>query len=840
MKKWVPYIFSCILLLSFERSFGQDDKLEAFWSKGIVKDFKRIQAETEAYYKDRDKGKGSGYKQWKRWEYNQQDRLSPNGEITNFTARNSDALQQFLRDNPENDRMTLNTWTQWGQNNINTGGLPGTGVLNCVAFDNDDANIIYTGGPSCGLWKTTNGGTSWNNMTDNIDYSIRGVSSIVVDHQNDNTIYILTGDGDGNDSPSLGVFKSTNGGLSWTPTGLNWDLDDLKYGYKMAMSPADHNLLIVVTKNNGIYKTTNGGTSWTNHESGTFYDVVWKPGSSTIVYASKESDVYKSSDGGANWTNVANIPQSQRVQLAVSPQNSDYVYALGSGYVNWGPGGGGHGFPGLLRSVDNGANWAFQSKTPSILSYNSCNSNFTYAVQAKYNVDLAVKPTSTSTVITGGINAWGSVNGGVNWTQRTAWCNSTPFDYLHSDIHGIEFNPMNNKLYIVSDGGIYVSTDDGISFDDITNNMQLNAFYDLAGTKQNSNFMIGGLYHNGSRMFNGTNTAPSLGGGDGTGCMIDHSDVNTLYYSSQNGNIDKTTDGGINSISVKPSTGDGPFVTKMGMNPVLSDNIYVGWTNDTIYISQNKGATYTYSVLPFNLFYNNDPGNVKYINVSPNPAVVYACTHEAVFRSTDFGTTWSNIYSEGSGFTSVIATSEETAIITRGGYDENDKVYLYDVGSGITNISYNLPNVPTWISAFNANSPVSEIYVGTDQGVYKSILPFTYWSLFGTNIVNLPIVDLVIYPNHSIIRAATYGRGLFESSISCNQFLNLTEANDPNYGTPAYQYNQAAATMFVERKVQGNNGNVVYKAGDLVLLNTGFLATQGNTVIVKTAGCGME
>ena len=836
MKK-IKYILLCISLFGFTIINAQDDKPEAFWTKGIVKDFKRIQAETEAYFKDRDKGKGSGYKQWKRWEYNNQDRLSPNGEITNYSAKNNDAVQEFLRANPVNDRMTLDTWTQWGQN-IN---LDGTGVLNCVAFDNDDANIIYAGGPACGLWKTTNGGTTWTNMTDNAVFSIRGISSIVVDHQNDDIIYILTGDGDGGDSPSLGVWKSTNGGTTWFPTGLIWGASELKYGFKIAMCPTNSNILIVATYQNGIYRTTNGGSTWTNYESGNFfYDVVWKPGSSTEVYAGKANTVWKSNDAGITWSSVAYLANSQRMQVAVTPNNPSYVFALGSGYVNQGNN---SGFPGFIRSTSSGdgGTWTLRSNQPSICAYNGCLAVAadTNNVQATYNIDFAVKPNTTETIVSGAINVYNSTNSGSSWTRRTLWCYIFPInEYVHSDIHGIEYNPINNKLYIVSDGGIYVSDDDGITFADITSNMQLNAFYDLAGTKQNSNFMVGGLYHNGSRKFTGTNTATSVGDGDGTGCMIDHTDVNTFYHSVQNGKINRTV--GSNTVSIKPSTADGPFVTKMGMNTVISDNIYVGWTEDTIYISQDKGATYTHSVLPWHLLYNNNAGDVKSIDVSPWPASVYACTSEAVFHSTDFGVTWENIYSDGSDFTSVVAISENSAIITRGGYDDNDKVYLYNVSNGITNISNNLPNIPIWISAYSINNLIGEIYVGTDMGVYKSVFPYTSWSLFGTNIVNLPVRDLVIYPNTSKIRAATYGRGLFEADITCNHTLSLNEANDPNFGTPVYQYNQASSTIIAERKVQGSNGNVVYKAGDVVLLTNGFLATQGNTVIVKTAGCGVE
>ncbi|MBK9736394.1 MAG: hypothetical protein IPO92_16120 [Saprospiraceae bacterium] len=489
----IKYMLVWISLFGITVLHAQDDKPEAFWSKGIVKDFKRIQAETETYYKDRDKGKGSGYKQWKRWEYNQQDRLLPNGEITNYVARNDDALQQFFRDNPSNDRFTLNTWTQWGQNTYSTG-LPGIGVLNCIAFDNDDANVIYTGGPACGLWKTTNGGIGWVNVTDNSNNAIRGISSIAVNHQNDNIIYILTGDGDGRDSPSLGVWKSTNGGSTWQPTGLIWGLNEQKYGFKIAMNPIDPNILLVATLNNGLYRTTDGGTTWTNHESGTFYDIVWKPGSSTEVYAGKSSTVWKSNDAGISWSSVATLPNSERMQLGVTPQNPNYVFALGSGYVNQGAN---SGFPGFIRSVNSGAanTWFLRSNKPSICSYNGCIAAAdTNNTQATYNIDFAVKPNSTEIIVSGAINVYNSLNGGSIWTRKTLWCTNSPINkYVHSDIHGVEYNPLNNKLYIVSDGGIYVSANDGDTFSDITNNMQLNAFFDLAGTRQNSNYMLGGL-----------------------------------------------------------------------------------------------------------------------------------------------------------------------------------------------------------------------------------------------------------------------------------------------------------------------------------------------------------
>lgn len=812
---------------------AQDEKPAAFWTNRSTTDFKTIQEATEAYYKDRYKGRGSGYKQWKRWEHQQETKLSPDGQTTNFTALNSEAAQIFLKENPNNqgNRMALNQWANWGENNSSTG-LPGTGVINCVAFDNNDPNIIYAGGPACGLWKTTNGGTTWNNITDNLLWAFRGITSIAVDPLNDNIIYILTGDGDGGDSPSMGVFKSTNGGATWNPTGLFWNASDNKYGYKIAINPVNPTIIAVATSQQGIYMSYNAGLTWTNFGAGTtFYDMVWKPGSIDVLYASTTTSVYKSTDSGVNFSLVATIPLSQRTQLAVTPSNPNYVYAFGSGYVNW-PGTG-HGFPGLIRSTDNGVSWDYQSSTPAICSYSPTD----FDTQATYNIDFAIKPTNTTTLVMGAINVHSSTNSGANWTQRTQWYdNDPPNQYVHSDIHGIEYNPLNNKLYIVCDGGIYVSDDDGLTYQDITNNMQLNAFFDLAGTPQNSVYMIGGLYHNGTRKFRGTQSSPSIGDGDGTGCMMDHSNNNTLYFSAQKGYLNRTLNGGFSSQSIKPSIADGPFVTKMAMSPVNSFHIYAGWTKDTIFRSTNQGTSWAYSLVP------GSQENIKYIDVAPNGTTVYACTNEAVFRSLNAGATWSAIYTNGNGFTSVRAllNNSNKAIITRGGYVADDKVYLYDNGT-ITNITHNLPNIPINISEVSYNSLDEEVYVGTDIGVFK--LPALYsstWSLFGTNIINIPIVDLVIYPNHSVIRAATYGRGLLTSEITCADLLILTESNDPNTGIPSFQYNQSGYEMFVSRKIITTNSYVVYKAGSSVILQDGFRAVQGNTVIIKTAPCGVE
>ncbi len=119
---------------------------------------------------------------------------------------------------------------------------PGVGRLNCVAFHPTSATTIFVGAPSGGMWKTTNDGGSWTNLCDGLPAI--GVSGIVIHPTNANIIYILTGDGDGGDTKSIGVLKSTNGGTTWETTGLSWGINENVRGYKLRMSPSNNSTFV--------------------------------------------------------------------------------------------------------------------------------------------------------------------------------------------------------------------------------------------------------------------------------------------------------------------------------------------------------------------------------------------------------------------------------------------------------------------------------------------------------------------------------------------------------------------------------------------------------------------
>jgi hypothetical protein len=210
------------------------------------------------------------YNIFKRWEYYWEQRMD------NVTGDfpNTDAVTEYTK--WKNSLKKQNTYTANWINigtNYSSGGYAGLGRINSVAFHPSDNNTFWVGSPSGGLWKTTDGGSSWTILNNSM--TVLGVSDIVIpsDYATSNTMYIATGDRDGGsmwslgggqvaDNATIGVMKSTDGGSTWAATGLTYTTSQKKLVYRILLHPSNNQILIAATTD-GIYKSTNGGTSWT-------------------------------------------------------------------------------------------------------------------------------------------------------------------------------------------------------------------------------------------------------------------------------------------------------------------------------------------------------------------------------------------------------------------------------------------------------------------------------------------------------------------------------------------------------------------------------------------------
>lgn len=419
------------------------------------------------YYKNGVKTKAAGWKQFKRWEYAMEGLVDPaTGKFPSKTAQQ--VYEEYLIDNPQPPSLQSANWLNLGTNS-SYGGYSGIGRVNCIAFHPTDVNTYWVGTAAGGLWVTNDNGASWTCLTDN--NGVLAVSDIIIptDYATSNTIYIATGDKDAWDNNSIGVLKSTNSGLTWNVTGLSFAISDWKMVNRLLLDPADNQTIIAATTN-GVYKTTNGGNSWSNQlTANSFIDMEYKPGDFNTLYGSTQNgEIFVTTNGGTVWTNSFIDPNAQRIELAVSANQPDWIYALAATNTLYG----------VYKSVNSGGAFVqvFDGVTSNLLGYDADGTDT--GGQGSYSLSLEVSPFDANNLFVGGVNTWGSVNGGTSWTLLNHWYGGGGVPSVHCDKHNLKYQ-SNGVLFECNDGGIYASTDNGISWTDKTNGLVISQMYKL-------------------------------------------------------------------------------------------------------------------------------------------------------------------------------------------------------------------------------------------------------------------------------------------------------------------------------------------------------------------------
>ena len=834
MRKYIYIPLVIFLLLGFGRLSGQTSVSDLYLN-AATSDFATIQNTMNQYFATAGKGQGSGFKQWKRWEYLAERRLTPDGKVANWAARNWEEYQNYQLTHPDADTnrqpMVPNGhWYNLGPFGFvwGNGWNGGVGRLNCITFHPTDPNTFWVGAPAGGLWRTSDGGASWTPLTDGMP-SI-GVSGIAIDYTNTNIMYILSGDGDGGHTQSIGVLKSVDGGDTWQSTGLTYAITSSVRGYKLLMHPTNPQILFVAA-NDGIHKTTDGGTSWTTVKFGGFQDIEFRPDYAAIMYASSGTQFYTSANTGDSWTQTTTgVPvNASRMAIGVTPAAPTYVYLMTGPVPSAGS------YTGFYLSVNSGASFATRSTTPNILGYASNGSDDKQ--QTNYDLAIAVSRTSNGNVIIGGINTWSSGNWGSTWAITSMWDNSGGIGYTHADIHGLEINPLNNWLYCVSDGGVFRSTDFGSNWTDITAGIANTQFYRIAGIESNVNLITGGAQDNGSDKWTGGSTMLHMLGADGMDCMIDPTNSNILYNTIQYGDLEKSINGGASFTYIQPSGSSGPWVTPLIMDPTNHNIIYGGYTN--VYKSTNGGGSWT----------NMGASGVNGMAIGTNnPNRVYAAAGSTLYTSANGGSNWATAGGGLPGITitflAVDPNNANSVFVTYGGYTSGQKVFhSYDAGSTWANISGTLPNIPVDCIAFEntAGAPANALYIGTDIGVFYRDDNHTDWIPFRNGLPVVPVFDIEINKTSGVLTAGTFGRGLWRSQLysTCAWGWALDIYNDPsNPNYTGYQFYEASDNIFSSRTITGGLGtDVTYKANSYLKLTTGFHAKEHNLFQAKLGPC---
>lgn len=694
--------------------------------------------------------------------------------------------------------------------------------------------VIYAATASGGLWKTINNGQSWDPIFDNED--VISLGAVAVDQRDTSIVWL--GSGEANNSRSSywgdGIYKSTNGGQSWE----NMGLPESHHIGRVLIHPTNSNVVYVAALGHlysenperGLYKTTNGGKSWDKvleiqRADGKYIgvvDVAMSPDDpNTLIAAAYDkirrpwtfneggegSAIYKSTDGGKNWKKLSNgLPGGflGRIGVAYAPGNANVVYANIENVNVDGisteerrrmlevgiPLGRGQSVKGteMYRSDDGGETWRkISPEGEDVGGYPSY-----------YYQQVRVDPNDEDHVYVLGIRVWETKDGGDTWGQ--------PFRF-GGDNHAMWIDPADSKHMLLGyDHGMGITYDAGKTWyhpDEIP----LSQFYAVDVDMAYPYNVYGGLQDNGSVRGPSTSTDgrpmpfevwQRVGGGDGMYNVPDKSNNRYLYNESQFGPLRRLDMETGESASIR-YTGDREMRWNWNAPIVVSAH-----NTDVIYHAGSKVVKSTYrgenwtEISPD--LSNNDPvkrdgtGNIQYgtittLEESPlDPDELWAGTDDGnVHVTTDGGKNWTNLNDNIPNNPKYWVTRVEasahfpgTAYVSYNGMRRDDfTAYLYkttDYGKTWTSIAAGIPDGAVNVIREDHKNP-NLLFVGTELGTFASIDGGQNWTKFMTNMPTNPAYDMVIHPRENELVVATHGRGIFIADISPLQGMNDMSMN---------------------------------------------------------------
>jgi hypothetical protein len=847
MKK-IVILFLCCFCTSYIFAQTTNDTLKTLLT-GKTK-YEAIEATVLNFYSSRFKGKGSGYNQWLRWLYFNRDRVTAEGDITNTYVKTSEALSNMPTSNLTKNIESMSTWNSLGPTSytsLTTDYLHGLGRIDRIAFHPTNANIFYVGTASGGLWRTNNGGTNWACITEELPTP--SIAGIVCSYNDPNTLYVLTGEGEGSygyfnymeAGNSTGVYKSTNAGLTWTKTAPLFT-DNQYVAFQLIQHPTKPNVLYAAT-DKGLYCTINGGDSWVRSTTDQIRDIVFHPQRPEFIYADAVDELklfFCTNDTTITSINVSGgLNSGSFVAMAVSPAQPNTVMLMTSkGNAS------GDDFKGLNKGT-----FTYNAFNPSTSTLSFSNVIFTPNIlggavngssaggQAWYNMCIALKPSDANTLITGGLCVWRSTAQGASMTAITKYSNlqSDAIAYIHPDIHRVAFNPLNDNLYALTDGGIYKSTNDGTSWTDITAGMSITQYYNIAGAESNANLILGGTQDNGT-FFRNTNSAnfKRVRGADGFSSAINPDNTNIIYW-TENESLFKSINGGnnVSSIKVFPTTSynSGVF-PKVKLNLDYPDTL-TAFTKSIVVLSKNAGANWDTirNIGARDFSFCGDNNSKAYIVTGGSSLQV--CTN--IFAATP---SWISkpTLSTGTLYTTLVTfpTYSDWVWLASGSYLATNKViFSQNGGTTWTNLTGSLPNLPINCMAVDLSAT---LYIGTDVGVFIRRIGDSDWSPFSNGLPRVPVTEIVINNTAQLIRISTLGRGVWSSNIVNVSNCNFTESIAGSYY--GQYYFQASNNIVSTGIIVGSAGTQVdLKAGSYISLNPGFIATTGAVVTAVISPC---
>ncbi|MFI5151094.1 MAG: T9SS type A sorting domain-containing protein [Bacteroidia bacterium] len=690
---------------------------------------------------------------YQNWEKQMLLRTDANGTRQNPVALSNEYLKNWKKNKKLSSPTTLAgaAWTYDGLPAFNNN-MTGNGRVNHITVYPGNDSILFACTPAGGLWKTTDGGTSWITNTDQLP--VLSTTDLAIDPVHPNIMYLATGDGDGYDGTTIGLLKSIDGGQTWDTTGLYYTLQNSGPNYieltRILISPARDSSLYCGTSQ-GLYYSADAGLTWTRLLNAWIRSVEFEPGHPATLFAGDYSGNFYRCTDGMTFTHITSgLPSiAGRMGIGVSPADSNIVYVAAVD-----PNSG--AYIGLYRSADRGQNFTLQSSHPNILGWTQFGTDATG--QGWYDLCVTVSPTNTDSVYIAGPDIWLSADKGQNWTNLT-------YNLIHVDNHHLCFAPgSNRKMFLAEDGGVYKSNDAGKTWTNISSNLAIGEEYNIGLSADKPEYFITGWQDNGTNL-DSNGIWKYTTSGDGLGCFIDYTSDNTLYAASYLGGYSMTGNAGniwnpIDNGITESQNGTGPFFQDPQIPSALFAGIKNVWEfggNNWIKISKWGNNTITALAVA--------PSNNLFIYAAEQTTAY----KDSVYATKDGGGTWKNI-STGlpitSGSISSIVVDPVNPLrvwVSFGSYNASSKVFQSTDGGLIwTNISAGLPALPVNCMVYQGGT-ADGIYAGTDIGVYYRDTVTAAWMNYNTGLPNVKINDLKIYAPGNMLYAATYGRGTWKT-----------------------------------------------------------------------------
>jgi photosystem II stability/assembly factor-like uncharacterized protein len=699
------------------------------------------------------------------------------------------------------DTVTGAAWTQLGPAPIANGdpGLPqvnpanDSGRITGIAVDPTNANNIYIAAASGGVWKTTNGGTSWTPLTDG--QATTAMGAIAIAPSNPSIIYAGTGEANfATDSlPGVGILKSTDGGSTWTLEGKS--VFNRMCISKIVVDPTNANIVYAATTTagvNGVYnlggggvwKSTDGGSTWTNTlasveggstDTGDVTDLVMNPSNPLILYAAVGdiygdaiNGVYESTNGGSSWAELSGPATGTnvgRIALAIS-HDGQTMYVAETGSINVSTFGELTGFYWSL----NGGSRFYSVPVPALPNFPG--------QQGWYDLVLAVDPNDAMRVYAAGSPDYNagdyndliirSDNYGYTWTSLVA---DSSGNGPHTDHHALAFDSSGNLLD-GNDGGIWKATNPSSSsfaWNDLNGNLGITQAYGVGVDPHNANTVIMGSQDNGTVQHVGTAAWNQILGGDGGIARVDPVTPTTMYAEFSGISLVKSTDGGSTwSYVGDPIIGGySQWIVPYTLDPSNHNRLILG----TNYVNESPNQALDW--FPISGVLTSTPGaSITAVAIAPTaPNTVYvAYSDGTVFVTTNDGSTWTNITDTLSGLNvqgiAVDPHSSTTVYLTSYTFGGNQVWKSTNGGSSWTKIDGNLPDMPVHSIAVDGRSSPTILYVGTEAGVYESTDGGTTWAVFGSGLPHVPVFDMQLSTADNILTIGSHGRGVWQIPIS--------------------------------------------------------------------------